>query len=55
MLRLLVAGASNKEIARELDLNVNTVKSHVRNVYTKLGVRSPHHCHDHPHLGTIAV
>lgn len=40
VLRLLSAGASNKAIARELGLSVNTVKTHVRNVYAKLGVRS---------------
>ena len=40
VLRLLVAGAANKEIARALGVSVNTVKSHVRNVYAKLGVRN---------------
>lgn len=40
VLRLLVAGATNKEIARHLDVSVNTVKTHVRNVYAKLGVRN---------------
>jgi len=40
VLRLLVAGATNKEIARQLDVSVNTVKTHVRSVYAKLGVRN---------------
>jgi LuxR family transcriptional regulator, maltose regulon positive regulatory protein len=40
VLRLLAAGNANKAIARALDLSVNTVKTHVRTVYGKLGVRS---------------
>lgn len=40
VMRLLCAGASNKAIARELDLSVNTVKTHVRTIYGKLGVSS---------------
>jgi LuxR family transcriptional regulator, maltose regulon positive regulatory protein len=38
--RLLLDGASNKAIARTLDLSVNTIKTHVRTIYGKLGVRS---------------
>ena len=38
MLRLLVAGWSNAEIARELVVSVNTVKYHVKHLYQKLGV-----------------
>ncbi len=38
VLRLLLAGMSNKQIARELDLSINTVKTHARNVYSKFGV-----------------
>lgn len=38
VLRLLAAGRSNAQIADELVLSVNTVKTHVRNVLRKLGV-----------------
>ncbi len=40
VLRLLLAGASNREIARRLVLSVNTVKRHVYNLCGKLGVQS---------------
>lgn len=38
--RLLAAGNSNKAVARALDVSVNTVKTHVRTIYGKLGVKS---------------
>ncbi len=38
VLRLLVAGWSNQEIARELVVSVNTVKYHTKHLYQKLGV-----------------
>jgi DNA-binding NarL/FixJ family response regulator len=37
---LLVEGKSNKEIARYLTIEISTVKNHVHNILTKLGVRS---------------
>ena len=40
VLRLLARGKANKEIARELNVSENTVKSHVHNVLAKLGVLS---------------
>ena len=40
VLRLLVAGLSNPEIANELVVSVNTVKTHVKNIYGKLNVSS---------------
>jgi len=38
VLRLIVAGLSNKEIAAQLYLAVGTVKKHINNIYGKLGV-----------------
>jgi LuxR family maltose regulon positive regulatory protein len=40
VLRLIVAGLSNPEIAEELFIAVSTVKSHVNHIYGKLGVKS---------------
>jgi LuxR family maltose regulon positive regulatory protein len=40
VLRLLLEGASNREIAHRLVLSVNTVKRHVYNLCGKLGVQS---------------
>jgi len=38
--RLLAQGASNKEIARALGIEVVTVKRHVGNILRKLGARN---------------
>jgi DNA-binding NarL/FixJ family response regulator len=40
VLRLLVAGASNKAIAAQLNLSENTVKSHLSHIFSKLRVQS---------------
>ena len=40
VLQLLLAGATNREIACSLVLSMNTVKKHVLNICRKLGVRS---------------
>lgn len=40
VLRLLVAGRTNPEIAAELIVSVNTVKAHVKSLYRKLNVSS---------------
>ena len=36
----LAHGVSNKEIARDLNVSENTVKFHLKNVYSKLAVRT---------------
>ena len=38
VLRMIVGGMSNKEIAFALDVSENTVKSHIQNIFGKLGV-----------------
>ena len=40
LVELLAQGLSNKELARELDISLNTVKFHLRNVFDKLAVRT---------------
>ena len=39
VVRLVAGGASNKEIARQLDITERTVKAHLTAVFEKLGVR----------------
>ena len=39
MLQGLVDGLSNSEVANRLHLSVNTIKTHVRNIFAKTGSR----------------
>ena len=40
VLQLLVSGAPDKKIAKQLSLSVNTVRFHITNIFQKLGVES---------------
>jgi DNA-binding CsgD family transcriptional regulator len=49
VVRMLAAGLTGEEIARQLMLSPETVRSHVRNVMGKLGAAT------RPHLVALAV
>ncbi len=40
VLKLIEAGYSNQELAEELIISITTVKRHISNIYTKLGVKN---------------
>jgi LuxR family maltose regulon positive regulatory protein len=40
VLRLLVGDLGGPDIARELIVSLNTVRTHTKSIYTKLGVNS---------------
>lgn len=40
MLEALSQGLTNKELSKELDITINTVKFHLSNLYEKLGVKN---------------
>ncbi|WP_299364076.1 helix-turn-helix transcriptional regulator [Winogradskyella sp.] len=40
ILGLLQQGKSNKEISEEYHIEINTVKTHIRNIYSKLNIKS---------------
>jgi len=40
VLRVLVQGLSNKQLARELSISVHTVEQHLKHIYAKLTVSS---------------
>lgn len=49
VLRMIVGGMSNKEIAFALDISENTVKTHVQNIFGKIGVS------DRTSAATVAI
>ncbi|MGO9420006.1 response regulator transcription factor [Roseiarcus sp.] len=40
IVKMIAGGLSNKEIARRLNIEVSTTKSHVHNLLSKLGLQS---------------
>ena len=50
ILSLLAAGMANKEIARAMDIGEQTVKWHLKNVFSKLNAASRRHAVDRARL-----
>ncbi|PID59493.1 MAG: hypothetical protein CR986_05505 [Ignavibacteriae bacterium] len=40
VLKFLLKGNTNKQISEELYISINTVKSHIKNIYGKMDVRN---------------
>jgi len=40
VLKALTDGSSNKEIGEKLFISISTVKTHIINIYSKLGVKN---------------
>ena len=40
VVRLVTQGATDREVAAQLYISAHTVNSHLRHVFTKLGIRS---------------
>ena len=41
VIRLILSGCSNKEVAGKLAISAETVKVHRRHIYAKLNIKSP--------------
>lgn len=37
-MHLVTKGYSNKAVAKELEISISTVKTHIRNIFRKLGI-----------------
>lgn len=46
VLALMATGATDRQIADHLSLSINTVKTHARSIFRKLGVQSRHQAAD---------
>ena len=40
ILQMVATGITNRQVAHHLSISVNTVKVHLRNIFTKLGAES---------------
>ena len=52
VVKLAAAGNTNREIAGQLHLSINTVQTHLRHTYQKLGIQRRTQLTDHPQLAT---